>query len=202
MASHPIIFSGPSVPAIQDGRKTQTRRVIIEQPPPWWHMRWPPHEGEAIVGVHVNGESYKLKCPYTIGDTLWVREGLTYNPNPDASDAGLVQYHADGELYEPYKRWPWKEICRFLQPRFMPRWASRITLEVLDVRVERVQDISAADCAREGCPVFNTPDRYATADAACEWYEKLWDSLNVKRGFGWEVNPWVFVVVFKVLEDN
>jgi hypothetical protein len=74
---------------------------------------------------------------------------------------------------------------------FMPRWASRITLDVTAVRVERLQEITDADCIAEGY------DHFAGWGARQEWYRKLWDGLNAKRGLGWDVNPWVWVVTFQ-----
>jgi len=103
----------------------------------------------------------------------------------------------------------------------MPRWASRITLEVVNVRVERVQDISMEDCQREGVsiPLIDgrplvrltgnfRPIEYTKQDVRkwteCEWWRfsfaSLWDSINAKRGFGWTVNPWVWVIEFKKAE--
>jgi hypothetical protein len=78
-------------------------------------------------------------------------------------------------------------------PIHMPRWASRISLEITGVRVERVQDISEADALAEGVDRTNTSlPGYAT-----ERFRRLWDSINAARGFGWEVNPWVWVIEFR-----
>lgn len=90
--------------------------------------------------------------------------------------------------YRPKKGWR--------PSRFMPRWASRLLLEVLSVRVERVQDISEDDARAEGVTlhgVTRNADDYRVA------FREVWDSINAKRGFGWGVNPWVFAVGFKVL---
>ncbi len=85
----------------------------------------------------------------------------------------------------------------------MPRWASRISLEVTDVRVQRVQEISAIDCEAEGLQVFDAERIYHANEAKFhddfyrDAYKHLWDSLNAKRGFGWDVNPWVWAITFK-----
>jgi hypothetical protein len=82
----------------------------------------------------------------------------------------------------------------------MPRWASRIQLEVTDVRVERVQDISEEDARAEGCEGFTDPNLPGSAIGSCEdEFKDLWNSINEKRGFGWDVNPWVWVVEFRVI---
>jgi hypothetical protein len=79
----------------------------------------------------------------------------------------------------------------------MPRWASRITLEVIKVRVERVQEISESDAEAEGIAfIRDFPDADETLTAR-QLFEVLWDSINAKRGFGWSVNPWVWVLEFR-----
>jgi hypothetical protein len=84
---------------------------------------------------------------------------------------------------------------RWRHPNHMPRWASRITLEVIDVRVERVQEISEEDAKAEGCLLIPCAPKYI--DTYRETFADLWNSINEKRGFGWDVNPWVWVVEFK-----
>lgn len=87
---------------------------------------------------------------------------------------------------------------------FMPRWASRITLEITDVRVERVQEITEEDARAEGFP----GERWATGHgdyseiAPSEQFRELWDKLNASRGFGWDANPWVWVIEFKRIEES
>jgi hypothetical protein len=78
----------------------------------------------------------------------------------------------------------------------MPRWASRITLDLTDVRVERVQDISEEDARAEGASYGRPP--YQSSER--EWFSLLWDSINAKRGYGWDVNPWVWVLSFRRVE--
>lgn len=167
----PILFSGPMVRALLDGRKTQTRRVVNPQPAT-------SSDGRACGPI---------RCPYGApGDTLWVRETwCSYMP-------GSVRYRADGHNDAG---WTWRPSI------FMPRWASRLTLRVYGVRVERVQQITQADARAEG--VVDTSgawgdltdtDRAGPRGA----FEALWNSINAERGFGWDVNPWVWVVSFEL----
>lgn len=193
------------VKAILEGRKTQTRRVIKPQPEQDNFMGWiidstrrDVKQGDAMWGEI--DSSYR-RCPYgQVGDRLWVREtfisglgvgGYVKGYNPDInSDAPTVDiiYRADDGPNERTAG-PWKPSI------FMPRWASRITLEITNVRVERVQGISGIDAIREGIP------NGAYAVNPVKSFERLWDSINAKRGYGWDVNPWVFVVDFKVSND-
>ena len=148
MRELPILFSGPLVRAILDGTKTQTRRVI-KAPGPWdvWEGRdmdpWP---------LRGPGQGARVPCPYGFpGDRLWVRETcslMTIEPVAGAVSRSLsteearqrTRFAADGT--EPYGRWT--------PAIHMPRWASRLTLEVTGVRVERLNDISEADARAEG----------------------------------------------------
>lgn len=176
---HPIIFSGPAVQAILDGRKTMTRRVV--KAPKW---------GDA---EHA-GVDYP--CPYgQPGDRLWVREAWSVSAN-----GPIYKTDRDGTV-----RIAWKPSIH------TPRWASRITLEITAVRVERVQDITARDVEAEGIdvvsklPVFLCSPKKPTREKlggladtiARGLYQPLWDSLNAKRGYGWNSNPWVWVISFK-----
>ena len=81
----------------------------------------------------------------------------------------------------------------------MPRWASRITLEITNVRAKQVQDISLDDIYAEGCPALSSDE---DGSELYEWWETLWDSINAKRGFPWESNPWVWVLDFKRIEEG
>jgi hypothetical protein len=83
----------------------------------------------------------------------------------------------------------------------MPRWASRISLEVLDVRVERIDEISAADAIAEGImPEANYMSIDCETPSPVDKFQRLWDRINEKRGYGWDVNPWVWVVEFRVVK--
>jgi hypothetical protein len=188
MKERPILFSSEMVKAILDGRKTMTRRVIK-----WPHVEididhrilggcyWDEQKGR------LTGQMYILSCPYgQTGDRLWVRETWQYNP------FGGIVYRAGSGIVDCDGR-GWKPSI------FMPRRASRITLEITAVRVERVQDIDKrdghgqhiiGDAWAEG---FRTPNPTAA-------FMLYWDSLNAKRGHGWEKNPFVWTIAFKRIQ--
>ncbi len=197
MKERPIIFSSEMVRAILEGRKTQTRRVIKPQPKIDISM-CDPYLPALIDGKYVG-------CPYgQPGDRLWVRENFMIQlPQSQEYPHGEVEYAADYPI--PIDGGP---IFQFegggsaMTPSiYMPRWASRIMLEITGVRVERVQDITHQDAVAEGiqeCPGY-TDDGCDCVYAA---YAKLWDSINLKRGFGWNTNPWVWVVELRVLQSQ
>jgi hypothetical protein len=193
---HPILFNGEMVRAILEGRKTQTRRVILPQPTKQDGKTWLALIGDNAYmysGQKPNGEFWQMpifKCPYgQPGDRLWVRETWREVGSAMMSDDSIpklkcdVRYCADDPLDGP-----WRPSIH------MPRWASRITLEVVAVRVEKIQDITPNDCRAEGMPATNTDigARYA--------FGMLWNIINASRGYGWDANPFVWVVEFKVVE--
>jgi hypothetical protein len=189
----PIIFTADSVRAIIDGRKTQTRRVVRAGP-----MEWSGHN--AMDDPHMK-RLLLARCPYgKPGDRLWVREAWfpAFRRAPESS--GCV-YRADDDGLHLNPGWsPDGKGGGWRPSIFMPRWASRITLEITGVRVERVQDITEADAVAEG---IETPDvGNSEFDNVGEWeprlgYQWLWDSINAKRGHPWSSNPWVWVVEFR-----
>jgi len=190
----PILFSGPMVRAILEGRKTQTRRVV--KPPS------PYADGDDITVAWACGD---VKCPYgKPGDPLWVREGLRGDGQPGDRRIGIMRYAADGEMVLTYNQdhlWGYKRPT--LSAIYMPRWASRILLEVTDVRVERLQEISWNDAKSEGVITRDGPlyaDEPVTAYVPQDQYRILWDSINGKK-HPWSSNPWVWVVEFKKLES-
>ena len=116
---------------------------------------------------------------------------------------------ADGAFYRAdHPMGIFRDVANDLKWRpsiHMPRWASRITLVVTNVKVERVQDTSSTDARLEGHPRLSVDPNYsqeAHDDAAHDWFMDLWDSLNAKRGFGWSVNPWVVAITFVVFRGN
>jgi len=188
----PILFSGPMVRAILSGRKTQTRRVVkdryIDAAPPVAFFKY-----------------LREKSPYgQPGDRLWVRERCELTTDDCEPGAMSVRYLADGEVKDIGTGMP--DSCpglvdwingRWSRPSIhMPRWASRILLEITAVRVERLNDISEADCIAEGCSGGHgvIPD-YGYHATPFEHYHWIWESIN---GAGsWAQNPWVWVVEFK-----
>lgn len=181
MKEKPILFSGEMVRAILDGRKTQTRRVCKPE-----HFN-----GSEMPLDHTmeNAIQYGAKCPYgKVGDRLWVKE--TFAPNGVGSAlAELFQSKQQPKIYyrathEGAVSWNWKPSI------FMRREYSRITLEIVSVRVERLNDISQSDAVAEGVAWSYDEQR-----SPCEAYQSLWESIN---GAGsWAVNPWVWVIEFK-----
>lgn len=199
----PILFSGPMVKAILEGRKNQTRRVINAR-----NVRF-----EDGVWQHdIEDDNYALPCPYGVpGDRLWVKETLQYtlletqvgsNPADVLSLWGHI-YAADGvevgpipdRLPENFKDLPNKTVPSI----FMPRWASRIILTLEDVRVQRLQDISEADALAEGVfgdEIFTENCVYAGDQIGPkECFANLWNSINGKK-HPWSENPWVWTLTF------
>lgn len=174
MTDRPILFSAPMVRAILDGRKTQTRRRIRCQSDLDFDDGWPLAEDECGIWA-------RISCPYgQRGDRLWVRE--TWAKIPE----GEIVFRATDPAWDDEKTGlSWKPSSH------MPRAFSRITLEITDIRVERLQDISRGDAMAEGCPFANMAD----CPDPRQWYADLWEQIN---GAGsWDANPWVWVIGFK-----
>jgi len=230
MKEHPILFSGPLVRAILEGRKTQTRRIVKPQPvasPGYEHAtafhadtEYSRALGATFAGRDTNplrwwfadasGPRAAYACPYgSPGDRMWVRETWCL-AHPDYHDTdkeagtrpvkdGRFCFYAATDDVDTGDGSPWKPSIH------MPRWASRITLEVTAVSAERLQAISEADAQAEGV------DRYA---GACDHprfgcdeidclgqthrasFAALWDAINGDRA-AWASNPWVWVIEFK-----
>lgn len=186
MTDKPILFSGPMIRALLDGRKTQTRRVMK---PPYGTLEYLP-----------DGTWRPICTKFFPGDRLWVKEThcfcgqMNSIKSSDLSKLEPVGYLADGNIREA--------SCSMIsrgrtRPSiYMPRWASRLTLTVTDVRVQRVQEITQEDVAAEGWRGFQHDGGPLT------WFHTLWDSLNEARGFGWNANPWVIALTFDVHRCN
>ncbi len=200
MKERPILFSAPMVRSLLNGTKTQTRRVckpaeaaalsfVVEVPDPL-------ERGQVYNGSHFGDEEggVQFACPYGgIGDRLWVRE--THAPQPDCSlawekwlngaggEKPIIHYAADASDRAWVDKW---------RPSIhMPRWASRIDLEIIGVRIERLQEIGEADARAEGYEIGPPP----CIDDPMRWYRYLWEQIN---GAGsWDANPWVWVVEFR-----
>jgi len=212
MTEKPILFSGPMVRAILEGRKTMTRRVVKPQPVlHCGHYRWQPDDRNDVCVEHMNA----AMCPYgPIGRHLWVREKWACAVCEPQETKGIM-YHAtykddanwfvenETHLDEWYKLWS-SYTDKWRPSIHMPRWASRITLEVTGVRVERVQEISESDAQAEGSDPWYEADltpcgelRDGPSFKYTAGFHDLWNSINAESGFGWDVNPWVWVVEFK-----
>ncbi|MDU7342585.1 hypothetical protein [Enterobacter sp.] len=208
-----MIFNGEMVRAILDGRKTQTRRIMKVQPSDGFH---PTHNGydldlnahwytpgvvdkngylqpakKDVFGVADENEGYT--CPFgAVGDRIWVRETFCAVPDhEEPAGCSALLYAADGN--GPYGKWT--------PSIHMPRWASRLTLEITGVRVERLRDLSEDDAKSEGI----TPPSGGVLPG---WeyrinFRHLW--MSIYGADNWEANPWVWVIEFKVVpnvQDN
>ncbi len=209
-----IIMSGNHPRLILDGTKTQTRRVIKFKPvqnivASDWHA--PFKYGNSWVFTARFGLATRqqiAQCPYgQVGARLWVRETFTKRVDGVEQILFKTQYDELVAMFgkdddrpdwlpkpSPFPKLKWRPSIHMFKKD------ARIWLEITEVRVERVHEIKPSDCMREGWntdnelfPTINAPDK------AREWFKKLWDSLNAKRGYGWEVNPWVWVISFRRL---
>lgn len=268
-SERPILFSGPMVCAILEGRKTQTRRVM--RPQPWLHGghwfldRSDDGYGRTNACWRNGDEPFWTYCPHgAVEDRLWVRETFCLENNAEyygdpefapPKDGRPIKHHKAANEYDsPFDLIPRyratepdtdlcceHEKCQggpcshpWRPSIFMPRWASRITLEITDVCVQRLQEISEEDAKAEGLHVqigdakaghcwdgpgyhdhvsrdqfgrtYHVPrgefccchagQELKLTAARCA-FRILWQSINAKRGFGWETNPWVWALTFK-----
>ena len=222
MKERPILFSAPMVRALLDGSKTQTRRVVklTDAKGRWDETGYQSVTDSGIVKVEWNASRIRqiILCPHgQPGDRLWVRENFRgcrayevqgYAPKDWGNKP--IWFEADGT--PPGKPEAW--ALRSRPSIHMPRWASRITLEITGVRVERLQDISADDAFNEGIkinvdaetktPLVRVTGKYPPTQyidgfgLAIAEYASLWESINGPGS--WATNPWVWVIEFKVIK--
>jgi len=187
-----IIMSGDHPRKILDNLKTQTRRTYglekINEFPDAWTLAPTGHDEEKkawLFWQKYTGQGFYIKCPYGhIGDLIWGREAWAKHPR-----FGTLLYRADGEKYEDaFGYGIWKPT--WTPSIHMPRKASRISRPISLLRPERLQDISWDDAVAEAVSCELT----LTADDPIEAFAWVWDSLNAKRGYGWDKNPWVWVI--------
>lgn len=234
MKERPILFSAPMVKAILEGRKTQTRRVVMADR--YRHHSWQqgsarPSSGHLVFRVDEkwgasawDAGNFPIDpisvCPYgKPGDRLWVRESLTLGCVQREAMRPIMAVYQDSHGYmgvedkmapdapEGSRSWclKWKRVPSI----HMPRWASRITLEITNVRVERVQEISYEDALAEGVMALDDETKdlaarfYGSATrpvGAVDYFRLLWNKLNNGRDLGWDKNPWVWALSFKRIE--
>ena len=201
MSERPILFSTDMVRAILDGRKTVTRRLIRPQP-----------KTEIKSGMmghwSIGSDVREFVCPYGVfGDKLWVRETWCNLEDDDHYKTDYI-YKADELQDDEYIRW---------RPSIhMPRTVARLFLRVIDVRAERLQDITEEDAAKEGCTIYNKGkpcfpmgSGYPPTSGIDEMAECVhrasfcwkWNECYDKRGFGWDANPWVFRIEFERIKS-
>ena len=196
----PILFSGEMVRAILTGRKTQTRRVVKQQPEVGRSGCWFP-ERNSVRALHYANEDHLRRglpldfSPYGVpGDRLWVRETWAH----DGSQAPPL-YRADWLCQRDFPGVRCEHgPARWSPSIFMPRWASRITLEVTGVRVERLQRISEEDAQAEGVSADDIGRVGLPCYSARQNFERIWERINGAES--WKSNPWVWVINFRKAE--
>ena len=177
---HPIIFSTDMIRAILDGWKTQTRRVIKGILP---NDKW-------LAGLP------DVKCPFgQVGGTLWVRESFRAHLKDYGGElgvGGVVQYKASqlNDKGTDIVLGKWRPSI------FMPKWASRLTLEITDIKVQRLQEITEEDAQAEG---VTRPPNYSLTPHYKEWFSYLWDTIHKKKD-RWQDSPWVWAISFERLK--
>jgi len=203
MTDKPIIFSAPMVRALLDGRKTQTRRVLKVQPPePCTFSGFYSVPLTGAFQCRLQGETtlHTQRLPYAPGDKLWVRErfavsGIGWGKKPREARGGRVHFHAEPDH-------GWHDYWGSWRPSIhMPRWASRLTLIVTDIRVQRLQDITEADAMAEGVDAVTMEDapRQAAMSRRSD-FARLWNSLH--GADSGDANPWVVALNFTVHRCN
>lgn len=207
----PILFSGRLVRAILEGRKSVTRRVVKQQPQDKWGQGV--HQSDGLFRVHGRFsqlDGYVL-CPYGApGDRLWVRETHAIIPATayvmSNDDGQPIAHRTAGDWWAVYREgWTRCPPGRWCPSIHMPRWASRISLEVTEVCVERLCEITDADAIAEGVEPVTAGqdvdiDGYWWNGRPVERFRELWNEINAPRGFGWNANPWVWVIRFRRVE--
>ncbi|MAZ85805.1 MAG: hypothetical protein CML31_05280 [Rhizobiales bacterium] len=237
MRDSPILFSGPMIRAILDGRKTQTRRIVdfddIEKVSEFVKVGTSTENGRSLYEMRDKFDAPIMRphgrdsvtphwSPrFAIGDRLWVREswqGLSFGDyQPTKNRVCDVRYAATdpcADLDADTRGYPWRPSIH------MPRWASRLTLIVADVRVQRLKDIGEEDAIAEGVEPLHqgyypygistfmttfvagreVPAQYCPT--AHDSFRRLWNMINAARGYGWDINPWVVAITFEVHRGN
>ncbi len=200
----PIIFNSEMVMAILAGDKTQTRRVIKPQPIEIKPNCFKYKDNKYLIWE----KDFNLLAPYEIGQTIWVRETFGYLNGTIIYRAGP---HKKGII--GYAGLKWKSSI------FMPRKVARIFLKIINIRIERIQDVKRKDVFKEGIQIYNKG--YYTYEVPCYYknlegkiikkmlvnnskdvFINLWDSINKKRGYGWDENPYIWVYDFEIINGG
>ena len=211
-----MVMTAEMVKAILDGRKTRHSFPIKPQPPEgvtWvgWMLDSTARENTKHIGsaCWTEGSLYSYAKPrYKFGEIVYVKEVFAYWKD----ESQCIAYQADNNHFDFTNRIGWEDEIniediskkgKWESPYFMPEWASRIHLEITDIKAHRVQDITEEEAMAEGIrPMYTILPGECTGltNDAVDEYADLWDSLNAKRGYPWESNPWVWVVSFKVVQ--
>ncbi|EFH4810839.1 hypothetical protein F9385_19250 [Escherichia coli] len=193
-----MIFNGEMVRAILHGRKTQTRRPAN-----------PSTANLLDLQEQYPHKKYNISCPFgAVGDRIWVRETWA-EAGAGAPDLKLYRANYPEHVPTHYENVPPVDEIRWTPSIHMPRWASRITLEITCVRVERLNSISQKDAQAEGMeltgwrPTYSDPDSGGEVWTPYDNFAQLWESIYGEES--WKANPWVWVIEFKVapnVQDN
>lgn len=196
MKERPINLSEDEVRGIKEGGKTQIRRAfkyaehpaVIGYEPNGPHGWWKgTAKSEAVIQQYISTFPLTIKCPFGIvGDQLWVRETFAVYGDEEYH---TIHYQANHPQHKGQKGMGYKSSAT------MPRWASRILLEITNIRVERLQDISEADAIAEG---MVADDDYC----AEEYFSMAWNKKHGWKEKGWNANPWVWVIEFKIIQGG
>lgn len=219
MRERGIIFNAEMVRAVLEGRKTQTRRVIKDCPAVqdgWYPDRYNNSDEWTFWGARGSSDAGRctlpfVKCPFgEVGDRLWVRETWIPDAPRDGTWADVSFYGCKGSplsmIPKRYRKpehcihrasWDGSEMVGWTPSIHMPRWASRITLEITGVRVERLYAITLGDICKEfGCGLYD----FRPATYGFQAWEELWKSIYGEES--WQANPWVWVIEFKRVEGE
>ncbi|EPS4512730.1 hypothetical protein ACVEU9_002398 [Klebsiella aerogenes] len=209
MKERGMIFNSEMVRAILDGRKTQTRRIMKIQPE---------HSGLGLRRVidskngsddgkyfwsssdacGLKARSKSFACPFgAVGDRIWVRETWA-EAGACAPDLKLYRANYPEHVSSIYENVPPTEEIRWTPSIHMPRWASRILLEITDIRVEHLASVSDEDAGKEGYPADPSP--FGGPMDKWLWFRQLWDGIYPEQSF--KHNPWVWVIEFKRVEGG
>lgn len=216
--------------------KTQTRRVLRSQPPEWANLceqpsmlnalhkwvpsglwRWAEIDETSTRALRQwpldeEGSHYWMRLRIAVGDRLYVREAWRTESRAYDDLSPSAMGGEETIIFEADADWKLnKTVGRFRQGMHLPRWASRITLTVTDVRVQRLQEISEADAIAEGAPVCTVPG--TIGHPLCQvgfnemgtpvfWFLQLFNSINAQRGYGWDANSWVAAYTFRPILGN
>lgn len=205
-----IIMSGDHPLKCLDGTKTMTRRtwgleIINKNPDEWFYSEGSSPPGRFTFFNKQDNSIVTVKCPYGgVGDRLWMRETWMPLTHTIGIDKALIFYKADGQKWwVKCSEEEWDKVYYQSNQRpdvwrpsiHMPRWASRGLFEITALRAERLQEITDEEIELEGIRVPDLPG----SENLRHRFSRLWDSLNAKRGYGWEFNPWVWPIGFQKL---
>lgn len=178
MRERGILFTPHNYTLCDDGSKTQTRRIVKNADYYACLTGDCPHEDRGLCAAEM-----PVHCPYGIaGDRLYVKEGLERT-----SIGNRIQYRSDRAPLYDRREWTWQRDT--LSPLHMPKWAARLWLEITEIRVERLQDISVTDCKAEGVKIGGEEEGHDFH------YMILWESINGPGS--WDANPFVWAITFK-----